>query len=167
CWPFARAMNVISPEPSLSVARNLKIAVCSRPSAICNVCDAPPAIDRRSLVCARSSISAFGPEPSTLLATVTPASNSSPGAASTGTLGVITNSPPTRASASPRRTAIATPSNSHDLQRAIEIIGHVINDFTLGVIGVDDARPKDDWLFRDALEGIQPLNVTATAERRH
>ena len=57
--------------------------------------------------------------------------------------------------------------HSHDLQRAIEIIRHVINDFALGAIGIDDARPKDDWLFRDPLEGIQALIVAAAAERRH
>src|SRR4029077_19298813 len=38
---------------------------------------------------------------------------------------------------------------------------------TLGAIGIDDARPKDDWLFRDPLERIQALDVTTAAERRY
>src|SRR5882724_12895746 len=55
--------------------------------------------------------------------------------------------------------------DSHDLQRAIEIIGHVINDFALGAIGIDDARPKHHWLFRDTLKWIQALDVTTSAKR--
>ena len=56
--------------------------------------------------------------------------------------------------------------DSHDFQRAVEIIGHVINDFTLRVVGVDDAGPKHDRFFRYSFERIQTLNVAAAAESR-
>ncbi len=36
----------------------------------------------------------------------------------------------------------------------------------MGVVGVDDARPKHDRLIGDAFEGIQPLDVAAAAEGR-
>src|SRR6266513_906579 len=68
--------------------------------------------DRQLLIGLRAQFDlGVRPEPSTLLATVTPVSNSSPGAASTGTLGVITKNPRIRVSRSPEATtssAIAT-----------------------------------------------------------
>ena len=92
-----RALNLISPEPSSSVTRNLKTAVCSRPAAMHSSCLTVPTNEKLADASARRSISA---SESRLFATVTPASNSSPGATNTGTLGVITNGPRISASQS-------------------------------------------------------------------
>src|SRR5262249_57707052 len=54
-----------------------------------------------------------------------------------------------------------------DNKGAMEIMRKVIKHFALGAIGIDDARPKDDWLFRYPLEWIQALNVATAAESRH
>ena len=84
----------------MSLTRKRNFTLCSRPSGIRNFCVGVPRIDNCGEVSARSSTSASAPDPSTLFATVTPASNSSPGAASTGTLGVTTKGPRISASRS-------------------------------------------------------------------
>src|SRR5207244_2496238 len=44
--------------------------------------------------------------------------------------------------------------DGHDLERAVKVIRHVVTDFALLIVGVDDARPDHDRLFSDALERI-------------
>ena len=97
--PFT-AVNVISPEPSFSFTRNLTLVVCSRPSGMTSVRREPVRFSKCSEASSASSTCASGPDPSTLFATVTPTSNSSPGAASVGTPGVMTNGPRISASRS-------------------------------------------------------------------
>ena len=54
----------------------------------------------------------------------------------------------------------------HDFQRAVEIIRHVVSDFALRFVGIDNTRPKHDWFVGDAFERIQLLNVAAAAISR-
>ena len=54
----------------------------------------------------------------------------------------------------------------HDLKHAVKKIWHIVNDFTRGRVGLENAGPKHHRLFRDALEWIKPLNIAPAAKSR-
>ena len=100
---------------------------------------------------------------STLLATVTPTSNWSPGATKVGTPGVMTNGPRMSDSVSVEPTASGGHRDGHDLQVAAEVIGHIVSHLALRGVRIDDARPKDHRLVRDPAEGIELARLAVAA----
>ena len=60
---------------------------------------------------------------------------------------------------------LAGNADRHYFQVPIKEIGNVVGDFTRGRVGVENARPKDDRLFCDALERIQLLHFAAVSAK--
>ena len=104
-FPLFAAVNVTPAEPRSPVAFKWNLAEPSRSSSIWSDWVAPPTTCSPLPTFTATSMAAPLPEPLTLLATPTETSNSSPGAATMGTLGESTKSPRTIAFLSAMPTA--------------------------------------------------------------